>query len=158
MSILIDAHSSLINLEIRFDSNDLNDQRDLIAKRCTNLIDLIRSSTERDNIQTLKLQEKVIINIRSTFCCLFILHKYKKIGELLVYAEPLNSYNLLLIACFKLELYDFLVESRGENESELAYLLDECKTLLNASIEYEANANLDVLSNGITGLFNLISV
>ena len=58
--LLTEAHSNLILLDTRPEKPEqLNDFRTLKARRCTNLLNLIRSATDRDTQHILRLQEKV---------------------------------------------------------------------------------------------------
>ena len=129
--ILIDAHSSLINT-IKVDPKMLNDSRTLKAKHCVNLINILRSATNRDDREMLKLQENV--------------------ARTLVFADPLDTYHLVLLSCAKLELYDSLAEiSKSSDDVYLKELLEDTKNLLAASAESLANTSNDKVSNLILG-------
>jgi hypothetical protein len=129
--ILLDAHRCLIELVPQNDAN-INETRTIQAKRCKNLISLIRSLLNREQNSVLALQEKI--------------------AQKLVYSDPLDSFNLILLAFSKVELYDLLVEnSASKNSDYLTELLEDAKKLLLTCNEYLNDGSNDKLSNKITG-------
>jgi hypothetical protein len=57
--ILIEAHYNLINLPSVIDPAKVNEYRTLRAKRCVNLLAIVRSATSREERDILNLQENV---------------------------------------------------------------------------------------------------
>ena len=75
-----------------------------------------------------------------------------KIAQKLVYSEPLDTHNLILLATSKLELHDYLVDFLQANEQEYLTDLLLCaeKSLL-ACKEYLNDESNDKLSHLISG-------
>ena len=73
-------------------------------------------------------------------------------SEVLVFSDPLDSYNLLLLASSKLELYDYLLDNiKTVDETYLNRLLEESKNSINASTEFENTKAQEEVSELMTG-------
>ena len=80
-------------------------------------------------------------------------HIITKACEILVFADPLDSYHLLLLASSKLELHDYLLENNKQiDPNYLNQLLEESKNSITASSEFENSKPQEEVSNLITGM------
>jgi hypothetical protein len=130
--ILIEAHYNLINMPSLIEPGKVNEYRTLRAKRCVNLLTIVRSATSREEKDILVLQENA--------------------AQILVYSDPLESYHLALLSFAKLELYDHLLESSKENDDEeyMKELLEDSKALLVVATENVTNRVNDQVPSTIT--------
>lgn len=79
-----------------------------------------------------------------------------KISEILVFNNIEEIYFLLLVACSKFELYDFLNDNKLESDLDrLNELLNDCKDVLTCSIQMFDKPLTDELKNLIKSIFIL---
>jgi hypothetical protein len=91
-----------------------------------------------------------MFHFRSSISPLFVI--IIKIAQRLVFADPLDGFNLLLLGCSKLELYDYLSEYVQETEQDyLTELIIESKNALLTAIEFDTDKNKSEVSDLILG-------
>ncbi len=135
--ILLDAHTRLIilrSIDLVNSSNEVCEiTRSEQARSCVNLLNLIRSSCNKSSEEVLRLQEKI--------------------GQMLVYSDPLDGYYLLLLACAKFELTEFLLENKKQIYSKELFdeMLAESESLLLTSLALQKDIGLLDVSTKVTG-------
>ncbi len=78
---------------------------------------------------------------------------FSKASEKLVFADPFDSYYLLLLGSSKLELYEYLNDNvKNVEQNYLNELLNESKNSLIASLEYYSDSNKTDISPLILGM------
>jgi hypothetical protein len=68
----------------------------------------------------------------------------------LVFSQPLDSYNLMMLSLAKIELFDYLIDKNEIDSSILNELLEDCKSLLTFSIDLINDKKINNLPDIIT--------
>ncbi len=135
--ILLEAHSRLITLRsidlVSHEKGICETTRSEQASRCVGLLNLIRSSCNKSSEEVLRLQERI--------------------GQMLVYSDPLDGYYLLLLACAKYELAEFLAENKKQIYAKEFFdeMLAESMGLLTTSIGLQKDMSVQEVSSEVTG-------
>ncbi len=68
----------------------------------------------------------------------------------MVFSQPLDSYNLMMLSLAKIELFDYLIDKNEIDSSILNELLEDCKSLLTFSIDLINDKKINNLPDIIT--------
>ena len=68
----------------------------------------------------------------------------------MVFSQPVDSYNLMMLSLAKIELFDYLIDKNEIDSSILNELLEDCKSLLTFSIELINHKKINNLPDIIT--------